>query len=102
MPRKKRGSSVVTRKNVLPIIDLSEDSSNSTIATREAHQELFDNDNTLPDSEDYLPNDDECYLNDLNSEDDDDSVVHFNNKRKHDKDMEKEKDAQKKSRKFNN
>jgi hypothetical protein len=99
---KKRELSVVAHKNVLPIIDLSEDSSttpnNSTVATRvvvERRPELLlGRDNTLPDLEYH----DDEYFNGLNS--DDNSTTHFNNKRKN-KDIEKEKDTQKKIRKIN-
>jgi hypothetical protein len=96
MPRRKRESSVIVHKNILPIIDLSEDSNaTTTIITEEAlESHLLDNDNTQPDPEEYSPNDDE-YSND----DDDHSTTHSINKRKN-RDTERDKDKQKKTRKL--
>ncbi|GES83121.1 hypothetical protein GLOIN_2v1789101 [Rhizophagus clarus] len=102
MACKKCGSSVITHKNILPIIDLSKDSnaisSTSAITTGEAlERHLLDNDDTLPNLEDYTPNDDEYSNDDDHDDDDDDNMIHLNNKRKI-KDTEKEKDIQKRIR----
>jgi hypothetical protein len=61
IPRKKRESSVMVHKNILPIINISEDSSaTTTITTGEASERhLLDNDNILPNLEEYSPIDDE-------------------------------------------
>ncbi|PKK58638.1 hypothetical protein RhiirC2_720381 [Rhizophagus irregularis] len=92
MPRRKRESSVIVHKNILPIIDLSEDSNaTTTIITEEAlESHLLDNDNTQPNQEEYSPIDDE-YSND---DDDDHSTTHSINKRKN-RDTERDKDKQK-------
>ncbi|GES82462.1 hypothetical protein GLOIN_2v1789101 [Rhizophagus clarus] len=103
MARKKRGSSVITHKNILLIIDLLKDSnavisSTSAITIGEAlERHLLDNDDTLPNLEDYTPNDDEYSNDDDHDDDDDDNMIHLNNKRKI-KDTEKEKDIQKRIR----
>jgi len=101
MARKKRESSAKVHKNILPVIDLSEDSSsapsnpaNITGETPERNL-LNDDDNTLSDLNDYSNNN---HFNNDNDEDND-NIGHFNNKRK-DKNTEKEKDAHKKIRKF--
>ncbi|GBC03786.1 hypothetical protein RclHR1_05320003 [Rhizophagus clarus] len=85
MARKKHESSVITHKNILPIINLLKDlnatSSTSTITTGEAlERHLLNNDDILLNLEDYTPNDDEYSNDDDHDDDDDDNMIHLNNK----------------------
>ncbi|GBB95654.1 hypothetical protein RclHR1_25890001, partial [Rhizophagus clarus] len=82
---KKCGSSVITHKNILLIIDFSKDlnaiSSTFAITTGEVlERHLLDNDDTLLNLEDYTSNDDEYSNDDDHDDDDDDNMNHLNNK----------------------
>ena len=98
MPRKRRESSTIAHKNLLPIIDLSEDSnstssiSNITIEETVKRNLLDNNDNTtLLNLEDNSPNDEHS------DDEDDNSITYFNNNKRKNKEIE---DAQKKIRKL--
>uniref|UniRef100_U9SMI0 Uncharacterized protein n=1 Tax=Rhizophagus irregularis (strain DAOM 181602 / DAOM 197198 / MUCL 43194) TaxID=747089 RepID=U9SMI0_RHIID len=95
MPHRKRESSVIVHKNILPIIDLSEDSNaTTTIITEEAlESHLLDNDNTQPNQEEYSPIDNEYF----NDDDDDHNTTHSINKQKN-RDTKRDKDKQKRTR----
>ncbi|RGB29282.1 hypothetical protein C1646_766764 [Rhizophagus diaphanus] len=69
MPCRKCESSVIVHKNILPIIDLSEDSNTTTtiITEKALESHLLDNNNSQPNPEEYSPIDDE-YSNDDNDD----------------------------------